>query len=127
MLANREGTLFLTGGAILPLQSQMIFVRTQDGLRSGQASVVVSSVTTPVNGAIITLSGFGSAQFTVLDPTGKPIAGQKVTIPDGVSSSCDALAQTTNANGAAVFSNLPVGSVRAVALTANSSHLASAI
>ncbi len=124
-LTNPDGTFSLTGVPVLPLQSQTISARTQDGLRSGQANVVVGSAT-PVNGAIITLSGFGSAQFTVLDRAGKPIAGQKVTIPDGVSSSCDGVAQTTNASGIAVFSNLPVGSVRALALTPNFSDLASA-
>ncbi|PYX67448.1 MAG: hypothetical protein DMG78_27835, partial [Acidobacteria bacterium] len=124
-LTNPDGTFSLTGVPVLPLQSQTISARTQDGLRSGQTNVFVGSAT-PVNGTIITLSGFGSAQFTVLDPAGKPIAGQKVTIPDGVSSSCDGLAQTTNANGVAVFSNLPVGSVRALALTPNFSDLASA-
>jgi hypothetical protein len=113
VLSNPDGTFSLTGIPVLPSQSQTIYARTTDGLRSGQASVVVGSATTPVNGANITLSGVGNAQFTVLDATGKPVVGQQVTLP---AFGCQGTSQTTNASGIAVFTGLPLGNVYAIAL-----------
>src|SRR6185437_12866198 len=86
-------------------------------VRSGQASVVVISATIPAT-ANITLSGLGSAQFTVLDATGKPVSGQQVAILDGFPN-CGGITQTTNSNGVATFTGLPVGSIRAAALLSN--------
>ena len=127
VLSNPDGTYSLPGVPVMPSRSQTIYARTVDGLRSGQASVVVAATTPPVTGANITLSGLGSAQFTVLDATRKPVAGQQVTILDG-SPGCGGVSQTTDANGAAVFTGLAVGAVRAVALktSGNFSDLASA-
>ena len=127
VLSNPDGTYSLPGVPVLPSQSQIIYARSVDGLRSGQASVVVGSATAPVNGANITLSGLGTAQFTVLDSSSKPVAGQQVTLPDG-SPNCGGTSKITNANGVAVFTGLPLGAVRAVALQSqgNFSDLASA-
>lgn len=112
VLSNPDGTFSLSGVPILPSQSQTISARTADGTRSGQASVVVNS-TTPVNNANITLSGLGTAQFTVLDATGKPVPNIQVTIPVA---GCNGPSQTTNASGVAVFTGMPLGSIRVVAL-----------
>jgi len=127
VLTASDGTFSLPGVPVLPSQSQTISARSQDGLRSGQATVVVSTATLPVTGANITLSGLGSAQFTVLSATGQPVAGQKVTILDG-SPGCGGLSQTTGANGTATFTGLPVGAVHAIALVSqgNFADLASA-
>lgn len=114
-LTNPDGTFSLPGVPILPSESQTISARTADYLRSGTANVVVSS-TTPVNGANITLSGLGSAQFTVLDPSGNPVPGQSVVIPNGTPN-CGGLSQATNASGVALFTGLPVGAIKAVALS----------
>ena len=114
-LTNPDGTFSLSGVPILPSQSQQVSAHTADYLRSGSASVVISS-NTPVNGANITLSGLGSAQFTVLDPSGNPVPGQTVVIPNGTSN-CGGLSQATNASGVAVFTGLPVGAIKAVALS----------
>jgi hypothetical protein len=116
VLSNADGTYSLPGIRVLPSQSQTISARTTDGLRSGQTSVVVNSATPPVTGANITLSGLGSAQFTLLDPNGKPVVGQSVTLLDGTGIGCGSTSQNTNANGVVVFSGLPVGSVMAAAL-----------
>jgi len=126
VLSNPDGTFSLAGIPVLPSQSQTIYARTLDGVRSGNANVVVTSSTTAVNGANITLSGLGTAQFTVLDPVGNPVGGQQVAIPDG-SPNCGGILQTTNVNGVAVFTGLGVGTVRVVALQphGNTSELVS--
>jgi hypothetical protein len=115
VLSNPNGTYTLTGVPVLPSQSQTIYARTVDGTRSGQVNVVVGSATTPVNGANITLSGLGSAQFTVLDSTGKPLAGIPVTLLNG-SLGCGGPMQTTNAGGVVVFTGLGIGTATAIAV-----------
>ena len=116
VLSNADGTFSLPGIRVMTSQSQTIYARTADGLRSGQTSVVVNSATTPTTGANITLSGLGSAQFTVLDPSGKPVGGQTVTLLDGFSLGCGSISQKSNGNGVVVFPGLPVGSVQAAAI-----------
>jgi len=116
VLSNTDGTFSLSGVAVRPSQSQIIYARTTDLTRQGQTTVVVNSATVPISGAIITLSGLGSAQFTVLDASGRPLSGQAVTLPDGFSGGCGSNSQTTNASGMVVFTGLPVGSVKAAAL-----------
>jgi len=127
VLSNPDGTYTLTGIPVMPSQSQTIYARTTDGTRSGQATVVVGSATTPVNGVNITLSGLGSAQFTVLDSTGKSLAGIPVTLLDG-SLGCGGPMQTTNASGVVVFSGLGIGTAHAIAVqtAGNFEDLASA-
>jgi hypothetical protein len=116
VLSNADGTFSLPGIRVLTSQSQTIYARTVDGLRSGQTSVVVNSATVPVTNANITMSGLGSAQFTVRDPSGKGIGGQKVTLLDGFNFGCGAVSQTTNTSGVVVFTGLPVGTVEAAAI-----------
>ena len=120
VLTNPDGTFTLGGVPVLPSQSQIIYARTTDGLRSGQTTVVVNSATQPITGASITLSGLGTVQFTVLDPTGNPLSGQQVKIPAGSSpactDSCGCNVQTTNASGIVTFTGIPVGSVTGSAI-----------
>ena len=122
VLSSPDGTFSLGGVPVLPSQSQTIYARTTDGLRSGQTTVIVNSAAQPVTGASITLSGIGTAQFTVLDPNGNPLSGQLVKIgpgsPSGCTDTCGCNTQTTNAQGIVVFTGLPVGSIAATALTA---------
>ena len=121
VLSNADGTFSLSGISVLTSQSQTIYARTADGSRSGQTSVVVNSATIPVTGANITMSGLGSAQFTVLDPSGKPVIGQKVTLLDGFNFGCGTTSQNTNANGVVVFTGLPVGAAEAAAILTSGS------
>ncbi len=122
VLSATDGTYSLPGVPVLTSQSQTISARTTDGLRSGQTSVVVNSAAQPVNGANITLSGLGSAQFTVLDASGKPVAGQQVNLFDGFSPGCGSITQTTNSNGVVIFSGLAVGSARAAAILTSGNY-----
>jgi hypothetical protein len=119
VLTNADGTYSLTGVPVLSSQSQTITARTVDGLRSGQASVVVNSASTPVTGANITLSGLGSAQFTVLDPGGKPLPGQTISLIGPGTGCVSNVSQNANGSGAVVFTGLPVGTVQAAALLTN--------
>jgi Bacterial Ig-like domain/Carboxypeptidase regulatory-like domain len=129
VLSNPDGTFALGGVPVLPSQSQTIYARATDGLRSGQTTVVVNSATQPITGASITLSGLGTAQFTVLDPNGNPVAGQPVKIgaggAGGCPDACGCNVQSTNASGTVTFSGLPLGSISGSALT-NSGDFASA-
>jgi hypothetical protein len=117
VLSNPDGTFSLGGVPVLPSQSQTIYARSTDGLRSGQTTVIVNSAAQPITGANITLSGLGTAQFTVLDPNGNPLSGQQVILNAGTAppctNSCGCNTQTTNSSGVVVFTNLPVGSVTA--------------
>lgn len=122
VLSNPDGTFALGGVPVKPSQSQTIYARTVDGLRSGQTTVVVNSAAQPITGAAITLSGLGTATFTALDPTGKPLSGQQVKIIPGFTGGCGDMCgcnvQTTNASGMLTFTNLPVGTITASAVTA---------
>lgn len=114
VLTAADGSFSLGGVPVRPSQSQTIYARSVDGLRSGQTTVVVNSAAQPLTGASITLSGLGTAQFTVLDPNGNPLSGVQVKVPGGVGPCMDACGcnvQTTNASGIAVFTGLPVGSI----------------
>jgi len=123
VLSNPDGTFALGGVPVLPSQSQIIYARTVDGLRSGQTTVVVNSATQPVTGASITLSGIGSAQFTVLDANGNPVPNQPVKIAGGgvggCADACGCNMQSTNASGVVTFTGLSVGSVSGSALSAS--------
>jgi Bacterial Ig-like domain/Carboxypeptidase regulatory-like domain len=122
VLSNADGTFSLSGVPVRPSQSQTISARTVDGVRSGQTNFVLNSGTTPVNGANITLSGLGSAQFTVLDATGHPVPGQKVVLIDGFTASgCGSVNQTTDVNGRVTFTGLPIGTVSAAAILSRGS------
>ncbi|MHB8217454.1 MAG: carboxypeptidase regulatory-like domain-containing protein [Candidatus Sulfotelmatobacter sp.] len=121
VLSNPDGTFALGGVPVKPSQSQTIYARTTDGLRSGQTTVIVNSAAQPITGAAITLSGLGTATFTVLDPNANPISGQQVKIGPGFTGPCSDLCgcnvQTTNASGMVTFTNLPVGTITASAVT----------
>ncbi|MFZ1010565.1 MAG: carboxypeptidase regulatory-like domain-containing protein [Candidatus Sulfotelmatobacter sp.] len=123
-LSNPDGTFSLSGIPVLPSQSQTIFARTLDGLRTGQTTVVVNSAAQPITGASITLSGIGTVQFTVLDPNGNPVSGQQVNIPAGsapaCSNYCGCNMQTTNASGVVTFTGIPLGSVTGSAINSAS-------
>ena len=128
VLSNADGTFSLPGIPVEPSQTQSIFARSIDGLRSGSASVIVNAASPPVTATIV-LSGLGSARFTVLSASGQPVAGQSVFLAS-TSAPCgynvlttdssgnltvSPAAQTTDALGTVTFSGLPVGSVMAKA------------
>ncbi|HEY6308047.1 MAG TPA: carboxypeptidase regulatory-like domain-containing protein [Candidatus Angelobacter sp.] len=132
VLSNPNGTYSLTG---IPISTtnQTIQAFTRDGLQNGSAKVLVNQPGQVVNGINITLSGLGTAQFTVLDANGNPVVGQAVAITNGCSSACGCNPVTTtvsngtvtvssnpvltDVHGNAVFTNMPVGSIGAKAVS----------
>ena len=112
VLTNADGTFSLPGVPVLPSVAQTLRAETRDGLRSGQATVIVGSPNQVVDGVAIALSGLGTAQFTVLDPAGHPAAGQEVRILSSLcADACGCQAATTDANGQAQFPGLALGTL----------------
>jgi large repetitive protein len=120
VLSNPDGTFSLGGVPVEPSQAQTIYAITSDGTRSGQTTVIVNSAGQPVTGASITLSGLGTAQYTVLDPNGNPLANQPVIIgpgsPPGCPSVCGCNTQNTNSQGVVTFTGVPTGAISGSAL-----------
>lgn len=128
VLTAADGTFSLSGVPVLPSVAQTIHSQSLDGLRSGQATVVVGTPNQVVNGVSIVLSGLGTAQFTVLDPTGHPVAGQEVRLYGGFCiDACGCLAANTNANGQAQFPGLALGTVTGRAIKVGGSFVDLAI
>jgi hypothetical protein len=82
---------------------------TRDRKRTGQTTVSLSSSGQTVAGVLITLSGLGSAEFTVLDPLGQPMAGQTVKLLDSQVDPCGRTAALTDSLGRARFTGLGLG------------------
>ncbi|HKF22304.1 MAG TPA: carboxypeptidase regulatory-like domain-containing protein [Candidatus Angelobacter sp.] len=133
VLTNADGTFTLPGLPVRP-NSQAIQAQTTDGLRFGSASVLATQPGQVVGGITITLSGLGTAQFTVLDADGKPVAGQAVALMNGCSAACGCNPVKTQVNpdgsvtvsappvltgtdGVVRFTNMPVGSVTVKAVS----------
>jgi hypothetical protein len=117
VLVNPDGTYQLGGIPVEPSVSQTISAETPDGLRSGQTTVIISSPNQVFPNANITLSGVGTAQYTVIDPTGKPVSGQTVMIAGGFCNSpCGCVSGTTNSSGVVQFTGLGLGAVPGLAV-----------
>jgi hypothetical protein len=131
VLTAADGTYSLP----TPVQTnpQTISAITQDGLRNGRTTVLVSQQGQVVTGANILLSGLGTARFTVLDANNNPVPNQPVHLACGESPcGCDPVQVTVNPDGSvtvssnpvvtgpdgvAVFSSQPVGTVGARAIS----------
>ncbi|HTC93759.1 MAG TPA: carboxypeptidase regulatory-like domain-containing protein [Terriglobales bacterium] len=121
LLSNADGTFTLPGIAVKPNISQTIFALTRDGLRSGSVPVVINTSGQVVPGIVITLSGIGSAEYTVLDPAGNPVRGASVGLLDGSCfDECGCNKKNTDTNGKVHFDNLGLGSISARAVAAGS-------
>ncbi len=115
VLTNADGTYSLPG---LPVQpgSQTVSAETRDGLRFGTASVLINQSGQVANNINIVLSGLGSAQFTVLDSSGKAVSGQNVALL-GCSFACGCGPQPSAPDGSVKFTNMPIGQVNAIAIS----------
>lgn len=114
VLTNPDGSFYLQGAPVKPSVTQTVQARSMDGKRYGQANFMINTPgqEVPVS---ITLSGLGSAQFTVLNASGQPIAGQEVKLPT-VNNPCGRISQTTDSNGNVTFKGLKLGTVKAKAV-----------
>ncbi|HEY6351400.1 MAG TPA: Ig-like domain-containing protein, partial [Candidatus Angelobacter sp.] len=115
VLSDANGNYSLPGLHLQP-SPLTVTAETQDGLRSGSVAVSLTQPGQVVPNANITLSGLGSAQFTVLDSSGNPVVGQNVALL-GCPNACGCGAQPTNAKGIVTFTGLPVGQISVVAVS----------
>lgn len=128
VLTAADGTFSLPGIPVRPSVAQTLHAQSLDGLRSGQATVIVGSPNQVIDGVSIALSGLGTAQFTVLDPAGLPVAGQEVRLYGGFCvDACGCLAATTDANGQARFPGLGLGTFTGRAIRVSGSFVDLAI
>lgn len=109
VLTTGTGTFELANVLVKPLVTQQISARTRDGRRSGRADVVISQPNQVVDNVVITLSGLGSAELTVVDANNQPLAGEEVDLLGFCMNPCGCAAKTTDASGRARFDNLPIG------------------
>ncbi|MBZ5508478.1 MAG: Ig-like domain-containing protein [Acidobacteriia bacterium] len=119
VLSNADGTYTLPG---LPVRSgsQTISAATRDGLRSGSTTVSITVPGQTFANANIVLSGLGTAKFTVLDSSGRPVANQNVALLSGACPfACGCDPKATGPDGVVTFSGLPVGQVSAVAISSS--------
>ena len=113
LLTSADGSFELQGILVKPTTPQQVVAQSQDGLRSGSASVLISQPGQVVSGLIVTLSGLGSAEFTVLDAGRHPVAGQEVALLGDCHNPCGCAAKETDSQGRVRFDGVPLGTVRA--------------
>ncbi len=123
--AGAVGAIVRSGGAavpstedgvftipVLPASSaQLVTATTRDRKRSGQTTVLVNQAGQTATGALITLSGLGAAEFTVLDASGQALPGRTVKLLDSLIDPCGRSTATTDGLGRARFSDLGLGLV----------------
>lgn len=122
VLAGVDGAFTIPGVTVAPNVPQKVDARTRDGRRSGGTTVVVNTATL-VGGVVVTLSGVGAVEFTVLDPAGRPLAGQVVALLDGCASACGCLSRTSGTDGRVRFDSLALGSVTARVVRSGSGYV----
>ena len=123
--AEAEGAIVTSGGASvlsgtggafrIPVRPQLsahtVSARTRDGKRSGFTTAIVNQAGQEATGVLITLSGLGAAEFTVLDTLGQPLPGRTVRLLDSAVNPCGRTNGVTDALGRVTFSSLGLGSV----------------
>lgn len=111
VLSEANGTFRLP--VIPSLQTHIVTATTSNRKRSGTTRVSLQNSGQLVTGASITLSGLGSAQFTVLDPLNQPLANKEVRLLTSPLAPCGVGAKATDATGIVRFTDLPLGPVTA--------------
>ena len=120
--AGTDATGAFTLGGLPVGKSVSIGAITQDRRRQGQARFEIPADTGVLEGVLITLSGVGSARFTVLSPSGAPVGNQEVALLGlgglfGVCRNpCGCRSATTDASGTVTFDGLDLGAVTAQAV-----------
>jgi hypothetical protein len=116
VLTSANGTFELVGLAIKPTTEQTIRAESRDGLRAGSTRVLLSQPNQVITNVAITLSGVGTAEFTLLDANRNPVANQEVDLLGTCWNPCGCAAKTTNSQGKVSFTNIRLGTVQARAL-----------
>ncbi len=102
-----EGRFTITG---VPLGVRFVSARTRDGLRSGFTSASLTSAAREAD-VVVTLSGLGSAEFSVFDAAGSPLPQAEVRLRNNCLDPCGCAPKATGADGKVRFDDLPVGPV----------------
>ena len=121
VLSGADGSFELVGLLVKPTTSQTIRVQSRDGLRNGGTTVLISQPGQLITNVLITLSGVGTAEFTVLDANHSPVANQEVDLLGGCWNPCGCSAKTSNAQGKVQFTNVPLGIVHVRAIRTSGS------
>jgi hypothetical protein len=117
-ITDATGAFELDGFPIQPATPHGLTAETPDR-RKGVVSVIVAAPGV-IENVTITLSALGSAEFTVFDPLGIPVAGQAVTVladqfglrgACALGCGCSVTEGLTDASGRVRFSGLPAGAV----------------
>src|SRR5271157_690232 len=117
VLAAADGTYQIPGVSVIPYVAQTVSATSSYGQRTGQTTAVVNTPGQVVTGVDITLSGEGTAVFTILDPKGRPLAGQIVGLLNAnCGSACGCRPQTSDSIGKATFSGVGLGAAHAHAV-----------
>lgn len=123
VLSREDGGFELAGVPVRANITQTVRAVSRDGLRVGQSTFFVNQPNQTVDGIDITLSGLGAAEFTVLDATNRPVAGQQVVLLGNCDDECGCVSATTNADGRVRFDGLPLGKVVARAIRVSGSSI----
>ncbi|HEX2060055.1 MAG TPA: carboxypeptidase-like regulatory domain-containing protein, partial [Thermoanaerobaculia bacterium] len=116
VLSNADGTFELTGLLVKPATEQFVKAQSRDGLRNGGVKVLISQPNQVISNVAITLSGVGTAVFTLLDANRNPVVGQEVDLLGSCWNPCGCAAKTTDSQGKVTFTNVRLGTVQARAL-----------
>lgn len=116
VLTSADGSFELVGLHIKPTTEQTIRAESRDGLRTGGARVLLSQPNQVITNVAITLSGVGTAEFTLLDANRNPVPNQEVDLLGTCWNPCGCAAKTTNSQGKVTFNNVRLGTVQARAL-----------
>jgi len=112
VLTGVDGTFLLPGVPVKPGQTQLVQAigpGRPNTIRSGRADFVVSESGQLIEGLVITLSGLGSAAFTVKDWNGDPLPNQLVGLIGNCGNLCGCASRTTNALGEVTFDDVSPG------------------
>lgn len=126
VVAEDDGT-FTIEGVRFSSSSQTIRANSADGLREGEATVLVGEGQHVTN-VRVTLNGIGTLDVAVIDSAGDPVRNQIVQISrtgHNVSpNDCTAFyLATTDNNGHVQFAGLEVGQVRVVSIRATATGI----
>ena len=114
VLTDVHGHYVLTG-VVAAAGPRTIQAASRDGKRKASRLFTAQEGGATVTGVDLTLSGVGTAVFTVLDPAGLPVVGQEVRL-SGCGDPCGGCGmEKTNGEGKATFADRPLGTVAAQA------------
>jgi hypothetical protein len=107
--AGAEGLFEIRGIAVRPGEPQSVLAIAADGKRQGQATVLIGLPGQIVENLVVTLSGLGSIELTVLGANGEAVKREVVGLLGNCGNFCGCRSALTNDLGVATFADLPPG------------------